>query len=194
MSRTNLAYKKQSPTDEEYLNQEREAFEKSEFIGGRIVAMAGASETHNIISTNVFIEIGVQTKNSKCFPFSSDMRVKAKKGNYYYPDIVVVCGEREFEDDKKDVLLNPTVIVEILSKSTKLKDRNEKFDSYTTLASLTDYVLIEQDEPRVEHFIKKSEKEWTARLLNEETDRLILDSIKSEMALAEIYREVKFSR
>lgn len=194
MSRTNLAYKKESPTDAEYLDGEREAFEKSEFINGRIVAMAGASEKHNVVSSNLSGELYVQTKNSKCRAFSSDMRVKAKRGNYYYPDIVVVCGEREFEDDKKDVLLNPSVVIEILSKSTRLKDRNEKLDSYMSLESLTDYVLVEQDEMRVEHFIKKSEKEWTARLLNENADRLVLESIKSRIALAEIYREVKFSK
>ncbi len=194
MSRTNLAYKKECPTDEEYLSVEREAFEKSEFIGGRIVAMAGASENHNVISSNIFLEIGIQTKNSKCRAFSSDMRVKAKKGNYYYPDIVVACGEREFEDNKRDVLLNPKVILEVLSKSTRLKDRNEKLDSYMSLESLTDYVLVEQDEMRVEHFIKISEKEWKSRLLNEDADRLVLESIKSRIALAEIYREVKFSK
>jgi Uma2 family endonuclease len=194
MSKTNLAYKKQLLTDADYLRIEREACEKSEFIGGRIVAMAGASENHNVISSNVFGEIWTQTKNSNCRAFSSDMRVKAKKGNYYYPDIVVVCGERKFEDNKKDVLLNPQIIVEVLSKSTKLKDRNEKFDSYTTLADLTDYILIEQDEMRVEHFIKVSEKEWKVYLLTENADKLVLESINCEISLAEIYREVKFSK
>lgn len=194
MSKTNLAYKKELLTDADYLRTEREAFEKSEFIGGRIVAMAGASENHNVISSNVFGEIWTQTKKTDCRAFSSDMRVKAKKGNYYYPDIVVVCGERAFEDNKKDVLINPTVIIEVLSKSTKLKDRNEKFDSYTSLGALTDYVLIEQDEMRVEHFIKTGEKEWKFRLLTEQADKLILESIESEISLDEVYRELKFSK
>ncbi len=194
MSKTNLAYKKELLTDADYLRTEREAFEKSEFIGGRIVAMAGASENHNVISSNVFGEIWTQTKKTDCRAFSSDMRVKAKKGNYYYPDIVVVCGERAFEDNKKDVLINPTVIIEVLSKSSKLKDRNEKFDSYTSLGALTDYVLIEQDEMRVEHFIKTGEKEWKFRLLAEQADKLILESIESEISLDEIYRELKFSK
>jgi len=194
MSKANLAYKKQSLTDADYLRIEREAFEKSEFIDGRIVAMGGASENHNVISSNTFLEIGIQTKKTNCRAFSSDMRVKAKKGNYYYPDIVVVCGERKFEDNKKDVLLNPKAVIEVLSKSTKLKDRNEKFDSYTALADLTDYVLIEQDEMRVEHFIKINEKEWNVRLLTENTDKLVLDSINCEVSLEEIYREVRFSK
>ncbi|MDQ6788673.1 MAG: Uma2 family endonuclease [Acidobacteriota bacterium] len=194
MSKTDLARKKESLTDAEYLRVEREAFEKSEFINGRIVAMAGASENHNVISSNVFLEIGIQTKKTDCRAFSSDMRVKAKKGNYYYPDIVVVCGDRRFEDNKKDVLLNPKVIVEVLSKSTKLKDRNEKLDSYMSLEDLTDYVLIEQDAMRIEHFIKISEKEWKVHLLAEKADRLVLESINCDVSLAEIYREVKFSK
>lgn len=194
MSRTNLARKKEVVTDAEYLDAEREAFEKSEFINGRIAAMAGASENHNVISSNLSGEIFVQTKNSKCRAFSSDMRVKAKKGNYYYPDIVVVCGERLFEDDKKDVLINPTVIIEVLSTSTKLKDRNEKFDSYTRLADLTDYILVEQDEMRVEHFTKSGEKEWSFRLLTEIADKLVLESINCNISLKEVYREVKFSK
>ncbi len=193
MSKSNLAYKTEPLTDEEYLRVEREAFEKSEFINGRVVAMAGASENHNVISSNAFGEIWTQTRKGDCRAFSSDMRVKAKKGNYYYPDIVVVCGERKFEDSKKDVLLNPKAVIEILSKSTRLKDRNEKLDSYMSLADLTDYVLIEQDQQRIEHFIKISEKQWKVNLLTEKTDRLILESINCEITLEEIYREVKFS-
>lgn len=194
MSRSNLAYKKESLTDEEYLRIERDAFEKSELLNGRVVAMAGASENHNVISSNVFGEIWTQTRKGNCRAFSSDMRVKAKKGNYYYPDIVVVCGERKFEDDKKDILLNPKVIIEILSKSTKLKDRNEKLDAYMSLDDLTDYVLVEQDEMRIEHFIKITEKEWKVNLLTEQTDCLTLNSINCEIILEEIYREVIFPK
>lgn len=194
MSKANLAYKKQLLTDAEYLLVEREAFEKSELLNGRVTATAGASENHNVISSNLFLEIGIQTRKTNCRAFSSDMRVKAKRRNYYYPDVVIVCGERKFEDNKKDVLLNPKVIVEVLSKSTRLKDRNEKLDSYMSLAGLTDYVLVEQDEMRVEHFIKINEKEWNVRLLTETADRLVLDSISCTISLEEIYREVKFSK
>jgi Uma2 family endonuclease len=194
MSKTNLAYKTKPVTDEDYLRTEREAFEKSEFINGRIVAMAGASENHNVISSNLFLEIGIQTRKGSCRAFSSDMRVKAKKGNYYYPDIVVVCGERKFEDNKKDVLLNPAVVIEVLSKSTRLKDRNEKLDSYMSLDSLTDYVLVEQDAMRIEHFIKINEKEWKFYPLTEKTDKLNLESINCHVPLDEIYREIKFPK
>ena len=190
----NFAYKNVPLTDEDYLRIEREAFEKSEFINGRIVARNGASDNHNVISSNLFGEIWSRLRNSPCRPFASDMRVKAKKGNYYYPDIVVVCGERKYEDNKKDVLLNPQVIIEVLSKSTRLKDRNEKLDSYMSLESLTDYVLVEQDTMRIEHFIKINEKEWKVYLLTETDEKLILESINCEITLDEIYREVKFSK
>lgn len=191
MAESNLAYRNAPLTDADYLEVEREAFEKSELIGGRIVAMAGASENHNVISSNLSLEIGIQTRKSSCRAFSSDMRVKAKKGNYYYPDIVVVWGERKFEDGKRDVLLNPQVIVEILSKSTALKDRNEKLDSYMSLEDLTDYVLIEQDSMRIEHFVKISEREWKVFLLTKTDDKLVVPSIGCEVSLDEIYREVE---
>lgn len=194
MSKSNLAYKKETVTDAEYLRIERQAFEKSELLNGRIVAMAGASENHNVISSNLFLEIGIQTKNTSCRAFSSDMRVKAKKGSYYYPDLVIICGERKFEDNKKDILLNPQVIVEVLSKSTKLKDRNEKLDSYMSLEGLTDYVLVAQDTMRIEHFVKISKKEWKVYLLTETTDKLKLKSINCEIMLNEIYNEIKFSK
>jgi Uma2 family endonuclease len=190
----NFAYKKVPLTDEDYLRIEREAFEKSEFIGGRIVAMAGASDKHNVISSNLMIEIGVRTKNTSCRPFASDMRVKAKIGNYYYPDVVVVCGDRIYEDHKKDSLLNPKVIIEVLSKSTRLKDRNAKLDSYMSLESLTDYVLVEQDQMFVEHYIKTGEKDIRFRLLSAPEDKLSLESISCEITLEEIYRDIEFSK
>ena len=188
MSRANPAYKTELITAEEYLEFERGAKDKHEFTGGRIVAMAGATDRHNVIASNVFLEIGVQLKRTKCRPFASDMRVKATRGNYFYPDIVVTCGERKFEDvKKKDVLINPTVIFEVLSKSTKLKDRNEKFESYILLESLTDYVLIEQDVTRIEHFSRIDEKDWKVRMYSEADEEIIFKSIECRLPLADIY-------
>lgn len=193
MSRSNLAFAKDKTISaEDYLAFEREAFEKHEFIGGEIVLMAGASEKHNIIASNLFGELFVRLKNTKCRAFASDMRVKGKKGNYYYPDIVVVCGERKFEDGKRDVLMNATAIVEVLSKSTKLKDRNEKLDSYMALESLTDYILVDQDAMRIEHFSKLDDENWKMRLLNEPSQKLVLESANCSVALADIYNEIEF--
>ena len=94
-------------------------------------------DRQNVITSNVFGELWTKLKRTKYRPFASDMRISAKRGNYFYPDIVVACGERKFEDEKKDVLINPAVIIEVISKSTNLKDRNEKFDFYILLESLT---------------------------------------------------------
>ena len=192
MSNRNLAYQA-TATDEDYLEIERLATEKSELIGGIVVAMAGASPNHNIITTNLVTEIRTQTKRTPCFPFSSDMRVKARKGNYYYPDVVVVCGERQFEDEEKDVLLNPKIIIEVLSESTRLKDRNEKFDSYTTMPSVTNYILIDQNLMRVEHFRRADDAEWKVQILSAKADKLILTSINCEISLEDIYDEVIFT-
>lgn len=190
MSKANLAYKTANVTAEEYLTFERAAKEKHEFIGGKIVAMAGATDRHNVIAANVFLEIGIQLKKTKCRPFASDMRVNAKRGNYFYPGIVVTCGERKFEDaKKKDVLINPTVIIEVLSKSTKLKDRNEKFESYILIESLTDYVLIEQDKTKIEHYSRIDEKNWNVRIYTEADETIVFKSIKCKLALADVYAE-----
>ena len=190
MSRANLAYKTVPVTAEEYLAFERSAKDKHEFIGGKIIAMAGATDRHNVIASNVFLEIGMQLKGTKCRVFASDMRVNAKRGNYFYPDIVVTCGERKFEDvKKKDVLVNPTVILEVLSKSTKLKDRNEKFESYILLESLTDYVLIEQDVMRIEHYSRIDDKNWKVRIYAEASEEIIFESIECKLSVADIYAE-----
>ncbi len=187
MSRANLAYKTGSLTAAEYLAFERAAKDKHGFIGGKIVAMAGATDRHNVIASNVFLEIGIQLKATKCRAFASDMRVNAKRGNYFYPDIVVTCGERKFEDKKKDVLVNPTVILEVLSKSTKLKDRNEKFESYVLLESLTDYILIEQDVMRIEHYSRIDDRNWKVRIYAEADEEIIFESIECKLSVADVY-------
>ncbi|MBA4121301.1 MAG: Uma2 family endonuclease [Acidobacteria bacterium] len=188
MTQANLAYKTEPVTAEEYLTFERAAKDKHEFIGGKIVAMAGATDRHNVIASNVFGELWTQLKGTNCRAFASDMRVNAKRGNYFYPDIVVTCGERKFEDiKKKDVLVNPTVILEVLSKSTKLKDRNEKFESYILLESLTDYVLIEQDKIKIEHYSRIDEKNWNVRIYAAAGEEIIFESIKCKLSVADVY-------
>lgn len=183
-----LAHKQKVVTAEEYLKLERNSKRKHEFFDGEIVAMAGASLKHNIISSNLMIEIGGKLKGSPCRPFASDMRVKAKR-SYFYPDIVVSCQDREFESDSEDTLLNPRVIIEILSKSTKLTDRNLKFDSYLSIETLTDYILVEQNSIRVEHY-QRNGSVWNVVILSNPEDKLIFNSINCELTLAEIYNEV----
>jgi Uma2 family endonuclease len=187
MSRANLAYKTEPITAEEYLAFERAAKDKHEFIGGKIVAIAGATDRHNVIASNVFGELWTQLKGTRFRVFASDMRVNAKRRNYFYPDIVVTYGERKFEDKKKDVLLNPTIIFEVLSKSTKLKDRNEKFESYVLLESLTDYVLIEQDKIKIEYYSRIDDRNWKVRIYAEADKEMIFESIECKLSIADVY-------
>ncbi len=154
MSKNNTAAKPKSYTPEEYLAFERESEEKHEFIDGEIVAMAGASREHNLIGTNVTVDLGYQLRGKNCELYANDMRVRMRNGRYGYPDVVVVCDEPQFDDDEFDILLNPTIIVEVLSKSTRFRDKTEKLIAYQKMDSLHQCLLIEQTEPRVEHYIK----------------------------------------
>ncbi|MCG9129442.1 Uma2 family endonuclease, partial [Candidatus Poribacteria bacterium] len=138
-------------TPEEYLIKERSADFKSEYRDGDIVAMPGASRQHNLITVNISSGLHIQLIDRSCEVYTNDMRVKVSDtGLYTYPDVVVVCEEPNFEDNNFDTLLNPTVIVEVLSPSTETYDRNEKFTSYQTLESLQEYILVSQNNKVVE--------------------------------------------
>ena len=124
-------------TPEQYLELERKAPYKNEFVNGHIYAMSGASRAHNLITGNTHREVSSQLRGRPCETYVSDMRVKVNTtGLYTYPDVVVVCGEIRFDDAQKDTLLNPTVLIEVLSPSTEAYDRGEKFAHYRRLASL----------------------------------------------------------
>ena len=143
-------------TPEEYLSRERKALDKSEYRNGQIHAMPGASHEHNVIMGNTFAELHIQLRDRTCIVYPSDMRVKVSStGRYTYPDVVVVCEEPRFEDSHFDTLLNPTVLIEVLSPSTAAYDRGEKFASYQKLDSLCEYVLISQDRVRVEYYLRQ---------------------------------------
>ena len=145
-------------TPEEYLTIERNSDFKSEYVGGKIYAMAGASLEHSIITINVAGEFYTQVKGAPCRTYSSDMRVRVSStGLYTYPDVTVVCGEPEYLDDRGDVLLNPTVIVEVLLPSTEAYDRGEKSEHYRRLPSLTYYIVIAQDRRWVEHYARQGD-------------------------------------
>ena len=176
---------------EEYLERERRAEYKSEYFAGEIVAMAGAKRKHNLVSNNVSASLTGQLRDEPCEVYSNDMRVQAdKEKQYSYPDVVVVCGEPQFRDGREDTLLNPTVIVEVLSPSTEAKDRGEKFLRYRQIESLTDYLLIAQDERRVEQFTKQWDGSW--RLVETfDTGEMRLDSIGCILTLADVYNKVK---
>ena len=179
-------------TPEEYITFERKAPFKNEFINGKIVAMSGASRTHNRITGDVFNGISNQLVGTDCEAFIGDMRVKAgATASYFYPDVVVACDTPRFEDNVFDTLLNPIIVVEVLSPSTEVDDRGEKFDRYRELVSLQEYILISQDKVRVEHYLR-NETQWIPTEFRELTDVLQLISIDCALPLRDIYRRVTF--
>ena len=178
-------------TPEEYLAIERKAEYKSEYIDGEMVAMTGASRRHNLIALNVAREITQQLKGRPCEGYVSDMRVRVPSTRLYtYPDVVVVCGEPQFEDDYVDTLLNPTLIVEVLSESTELYDRGKKFGFYRTIESLAEYLLVAQDECRVEQYLKQPDGRWLLSDYRSPEDLVELSSIQCSLALKEVYDKV----
>jgi Uma2 family endonuclease len=178
-------------TPEEYLARERLAEYKSEYYAGDIFAMAGASRWHNLIVANVIGELRSQLKGRLCTTYPSDLRVKVSPtGLYTYPDVTVVCGEPQFEDTQQDTLLNPTLIVEVLSESTEAYDRGGKFAHYRKLASMLEYVLIAQTKPHVEHYVRQPDNRWLLAEADSMHDTIHLPSIDCHLALAEVYDKV----
>ena len=177
-------------TPEEYLAWERKQPFKNEYHNGQIVAMSGASRWHNRITLDTSTDLNNQLMNSDCEVFSGDMRVRTSPTvSYLYPDVIVVCGEARFEDDTFDTLLNPIVVIEVLSPSTAAYDRGEKFESYKQLASLQEYILISQDRVRVESYHRQG-TQWLHNTLQHLEDVLPVASIECEVPLRAIYRRV----
>jgi Uma2 family endonuclease len=160
---------------------------------GQVFAMAGASREHNLIALNTASDLRRQLRDRDCEVYQSDMRVKVSRtGLYTYPDITVVCGNPEFEDAESDTLLNPTVLFEVLSPSTADYDRGGKFAHYRRLASLQEYVMISQDRPLVEHYLRQPEDQWLLSETTSPQDTLVLPSIDCQLPLSEIYLKVRF--
>jgi len=179
---------------EEYLALEREAEYRSEYVDGEIVAMAGASRRHNLISLNVAAELHGQLKGRPCETYAADMRLGVDLARHYtYPDVAVVCGEPEFLDDGNfDILLNPTVLVEVLSPTTEDYDRGRKVARYRRLGTLTDYVLVAQDRMQVEHY-RREGMNWLLSEYSEPDAVVDLPAVGCRLTLAEIYARVTFS-
>jgi Uma2 family endonuclease len=179
-------------TPEEYLAIERKAEYKSEYFNGEMFAMSGASERHVSIVVNVMYLLVGQLRGRPCKAYASDLRVRVSPtGLYIYPDVVVVCGQPQFADDQKDTLLNPTLIVEVLSESTKDYDRGGKFEHYRTLTSFSEYVLVAQDRYHVEHFVRQPDSRWLLAETNRLEDTIYLSFIDCDLALTEVYDKVE---
>jgi Uma2 family endonuclease len=181
-------------TAEEYLESERAAEYRHEFLDGQIFAMAGESLSHSRICTNLSGEARTKLKGKPCEALSPNMKVRTSSASLFaYPDLTIVCGEPQFHDVKKDVLTNPQVIFEVLSPSTEIYDRTTKFQRYRLgNETLTDYILVSQDKTFVEHFTKQSDGNWLYRSFSEMTDLVRIETVDCELSLSEIYDRVEF--
>lgn len=180
-------------TPEEYLARERIADHKSEFYRGRIQAMAGANARHNLICTNLTAVCVPVLRAKGCKYFSTDMKVFVDStGLYTYSDGAIVCGGTQFLDPHHDILVNPFILLEVLSKSTETRDRGWKFQNYWNIPSLVDYVLVSQEAPLVEQFIRKSDDIWTFRRYSGLDSVLEFSAVACQVPLREIYFDVQF--
>jgi Uma2 family endonuclease len=180
-------------SEAEYLEIERRAEIKSEFLGGEMFAMSGGTRGHSLIAINLAGELRSLLKGRPCVPYNSDLRVKVEAaGLYTYPDLSVVCGEQQFEDEQGDTLLNPTVIFEVLSDSREAYDRGKKFELYRRIPSLREYLLVNQRQPQIEQFIRQSNGEWLLRDAQGMDAKLTLPSLDITLALSEVFDKVDF--
>lgn len=179
-------------SEEDYLARERRAETKSEYFGGEVVCLAGASADHNLIVTNLVRELSTRLKGRPCRVYSSDMRVKVPgAATYAYPDVVVVCGPNKFDDQQRDTLLNPVVVIEVLSESTEHIDRGTKFGSYRQMQSLHEYVLVSQNALLIEAYTRTDNNRWLLTEFRGIDSTLTLESIQCAIPLIEIYDKVE---
>ncbi len=176
-------------TPEEYLTFERASGEKHQYVDGEIFAMSGGTREHSLLGHNVGVELGTALLDRPCEVHGSDLKIKSASGKYHYADAFVLCGSPVFEDEARDVVLNPKVIVEVLSPSTERYDRGDKFAAYREIASFMDYVLVSQAAVLVEHFHRQADGTWLYRTLGP-GERLVLPSLGCEVSVDRLYLEV----
>jgi Uma2 family endonuclease len=180
-------------TEEQYLEHDRAAEYKSEFYDGEMFAMAGAGLAHNRIVVNTEASLHAQLRGKPCEALPSDMRTRVGSARRYaYPDVSVVCGEPEVLDERKDILVNPTVIIEVLSPSTADFDRGFKFVAYTAIPSLRQYVLIATNRASIEVFTRQPDGLWSQAQAAHLEDSIALESIGCRLSLADVYERVEF--
>jgi len=180
-------------TPEEYLELEEVAEYKSEYIDGQIISMAGGTVNHNQIALNLSTELNFAFKKQNYRVFMGDVRLWiSQKRTYTYPDVMILAGEPEFFDNRKDIILNPQIIVEVLSKSTKGYDREDKFQAYRTISTFQEYLLIDQTRIHVDQFSKTGKKQWALREYDEEDEAIALVTVPFKISLQDLYNKVKF--
>jgi Uma2 family endonuclease len=179
-------------TEAEYLAFEEKSEIKYEFVNGRVFAMAGASWNHNVVCQSTSTTLDNQLADKPCFVVSNDLRLKVEsKVSFRYPDVMVIYGEPRFVDNRIGTIDNPTVIVEVLSSSTALEDHNAKLDEYTRLESVEEYVLISQDEAKIERYFRQDSGDWLYTKVKGREHSLNLLSIGCKLDLATVYKKIK---
>jgi len=180
-------------TEEQYLALEETAEDKSEYLDGKITPMTGGSTNHNQIAGNLYIALTLALKKQNYRIFIGDVRLWVPKVRLYtYPDVMVIFGEPEYHKNRTDMITNPQVIVEVLSKSTKNYDRGEKFTFYKSIPTLREYILIDQTKINVEQYSKMENKRWLYSEYDEEDTALVFNSFEVEVPLSEVYEQVNF--
>jgi Uma2 family endonuclease len=178
-------------TEEQYLELERKAEYKSEYLNGEMFAMAGAREAHNLLIANLMFELMGQLRPRRCRVYPSEMRVRVTPGGLYtYPDVTALCSEPRFTDEQRDTLLNPQLIIEVLSPSTEAYDRGRKFDMYKALESLREYVLVASDRVHVDLYSRQSDGRWLLSSADQPADSLAIESVGAQLGLSSVYENV----
>jgi Uma2 family endonuclease len=179
-------------TPEQYLEIERKAAYKSEYHRGEMFAMAGASLSHNTLVANLLGELHAKLKGKSCRVLPSDMRVAVRaSGLYTYPDVVAVCGQPQLIDNRLDTLLNPVLVVEVLSPSTEAYDRGRKFEQYQSIETLREYLLVASDRVRADLYARQADGRWLLSSANSFEDSLDLQSVNCSLAIASLYEKVE---
>ena len=179
-----------SPDD--YLMSERQNPVKSEYLNGRVVGPSGSNRWHNLIASNIAVAVGSRIHSGKNDLYIGNMRVKLRNNFICYPDVIIVGGEPSFADQNGDLLLNPTVVFEIISNSTNTLDKTQKLESFLAMDSIREYVQVKEDEMRIEQYAKQNAKQWIYKIYNERDDVVSLESIACKVSLSEIYAQIKF--
>jgi Uma2 family endonuclease len=181
-------------TPEEYLAAERLSETRSEYLDGGVYPMTGAKIDHIRVVANLTTELVIQLRGRRCDVLASEMKVRLPDSRkFFYPDLSVVCGEPQFHDDRRDIILNPVLVIEVLSESTEAFDRGAKFHAYQTLDSLKEYVLVAQDRPVIEQYVRSEGVKWSYTSVVGLESSLTLPSVECNLNLSAVYDKVEFN-
>jgi Uma2 family endonuclease len=179
-------------TMDDYLATERQTGGHNEFFNGKVIGRSGSNRWHNLIVSNIAIGIGSRLHGHKCEIYIANIRVKLETNFITYPDVAIVSGEPNFADNRMDLLLNPTVLIEVISSDMHTAAKSTKLESFLAMQSVRECLLIKEDEMRIEHFAKQNAKQWIYKIYNERDDVVTLESIGCKLSLQEVYASIKF--